>query len=82
MAVKLGLPFFGATLATCIAPRSLKVIRTPAYAHSMSLIQAFCTRTSGGKGTDQQKCLYGNTLHDGYTYVYNLGRGTTGGEHS
>ena len=31
---------------------------------------------AGGTGTDEQKCLHGNSLHDGYTYVYNRGRGT------
>lgn len=30
----------------------------------------------GSTGTDQQKCAFGNTLHDGYTYVYNAHRGT------
>lgn len=30
----------------------------------------------GGTGTNEQKCLHGNSLHDGFTYVYNSGRGT------
>ena len=29
-----------------------------------------------GRGTDEQRCVFGNTLHDGYRYVYNAGRGT------
>jgi hypothetical protein len=28
---------------------------------------------AGGKGTNEQKCLHGNDLHDNFTYVYNEG---------
>ena len=30
----------------------------------------------GGTGTNVQKCMHGNALHDGYLYVYNKDRGT------
>ena len=31
----------------------------------------------GGQGTDEQRCTFGNTLGDGYLYVFNAGRGTS-----
>lgn len=32
---------------------------------------------SGGKGDLRARCLHGNTLNDGYVYVFNGGRGTS-----
>lgn len=35
---------------------------------------------TGGHGSDEQKCLHGNDLHDGYNYVFNAHRGAADAE--
>ena len=46
------------------------------FAIREGLDQLKCTGwPSGGTGNNEQKCLHGNTLNDGYDYVYNKNRG-------
>ncbi|CAE7358159.1 Mfge8 [Symbiodinium sp. CCMP2456] len=46
--------------------------RLLALSHTMTVYD--CTAWPTDTGTNEQKCIFGNTLGDGYQYVYNAGR--------
>merc|ERR1719197_885901 len=62
------------------APSPTPVVE-PISISSSSLVSAdlVCTDgfpVAGGWGSDEEKCVLGNTLNDGNIYVYNENRGT------